>query len=181
MATLPSNQNQIPDRSIMDYYNRQRYLGQQFIYGLNGYSSGATAETNVLLIQNPIANASASASFPGRQTIGLFLDFRRLACVTASETAVLKFYSNPIFSAAGTSETPVNCRPAYSNVSMMAISQAPTTSAKGTFLDSLESGAYVPSESRLLYILDPGQSMLVTVTSGSSSTSFNTAFSWYEI
>lgn len=181
MANLPSNQNQLPDRSIMDHYNRLRYLGQQFVLGMNGYSPGATSETNALIIQNPISNANAQASgIYGRQTIGAFLDFRKICSTTASETVVAKFYLNPTFSG-GTPQTPINCRTAYTNASVMNLLLSPTVSAKGTFLDSLESNAFVPSDSHLLYILDPGQSMLMTITAGSAPTTLNSLFSWYEL
>lgn len=181
MANLPTNQNQMPDRSIMDYYNRQRYLGNQFVYGMNGYSPGSTSETNAFIIQNPTANGQTSVTgIYGRQTIGLFLDYRKVCCTTASEEIVAKFYLNPNFTG-GTSETAINSRVASPTASVMNLLLSPTVSAKGTFIDSLESNPFVLCESRLLYILDPGNSILMTITAASSGTTLNSLFSWYEI
>jgi hypothetical protein len=178
--TLQKNSRQEPGQAILDYYNRQTYLENSFVYGQAGFSVSGTSETNLLLISNPAANFSPPSSFKA-QNIGLFLGYRKLICETASQTALLNFYLNPTVTGAGTPQTPVNARLASSQTSLMSIATAPTTSSKGTYIDSLFSGGQVNSISELLLILDPGSSLLVTATVSQTATNIVYQMAWYEL
>ena len=92
MSTIPSNFNfptskQVPDHSIMDFYNKQAYLGNQFVLAINSAIS-STSETPYLLLQNPSSNK-----------ISLFQNYRRLLSRSATISCYLNFYANPTIAA----------------------------------------------------------------------------------
>lgn len=173
MATIASNLNfptsrQVPDQAILQKFGKAAYLGNQYSLPIAGFSISGTSETNVALISMP---ASASVS--------LFLCLRQISAV--ANLAQFNFYVNPT-ATAGTTVTPVNVRPAMSAVSQSVCSKAPTDSVLGTLISTLEcptgNGAYVDADS--LFILDPGQSMLITCTpAGTTAVSIN--LSWFEL
>lgn len=81
----------------------------------------------------------------------------------------------------GTSETPVNLRPSNPNTSVMSICLSPTVSANGTLISYMMSASQTPNSSDLLIVLDPGQTLLVTVTVSNASDKVATELSWYEL
>lgn len=178
MAILPTNSRQIPDQSIMDYFNRQSYTGNQFIYALRSTIAGTT-ETNLLYLLNPSANSGASGG--GNQNIGLFLNLRRVTSVTASQSILLNFYLNPTVGTNGTAQTPVSARPAFALSSKMSLFSAPTSSANGTLIGSIMASAQSSQQNNFMMVLDPGQSMLVTVIAGAANNVAVTELGWYEM
>jgi len=75
----------------------------------------------------------------------------------------------------------VNQRPASTNTSVATLTTAPTVSANGTLIGSVASTAFVPNAANSLFILDPGQTLLVTLIAGSNATNVSAELSWYEL
>lgn len=173
MATIPSQTRfptsaQVPERSIMDYYNKQVYLGNQFIRAAS-VTPGATSEVLLYLL----SNASTTKS--------LFQAHKKLITVTSAQTAIMRFYLNPTITGAGTPVTPTNLRIANTNASVATLATGPSASANGTLICSLSSTPSVPDSSEVMTILDPGQSLLITCQPSSNGTVILTEFSWYEL
>ncbi len=174
--STPATNFQDPKQSILDAYNQQTYLGNQFIYSTGSVSISGTSETPLVLISNPTVSGS---SFPSKYK-SLFLNFRKVTCFTSSQSAIFRFYFNPTVTGAGTTETPLNLRPANPNLSVATVGLNPTVSANGTYIAALASLAFVSDISTVLAILDPGKSLLITVQC-SASASVNAESGWYEI
>jgi hypothetical protein len=172
MANTPATNKQIPDHSIMDHYNKQVYLGNQFVI-CNNFSSAGTSEVPLLLISNPAAVTTAAKA--------LFINNKRVSSLTASDSVILRCYINPTVSSPGTPATPTNERPANTNISIATVATAPSVSANGTLIDTIVTGALTSNLSDLMTILDPGQVLLITIQASASSTATNTIINWYEI
>lgn len=175
--TTPATVNQIPDHAILDHYNKQNYLGNRFVYSLDSQSIASTAETPLFLLTNPAVTTSA---FPSTFK-ALCFDIKKVSCLTASQNAILKFYVTPTISANGTAKTPQNVRPASSTVSIAKLYQTPTIGANGTLVNELISSAFVPDSSDTLFILDPGQSLLINVKVSANPTVISVDLGWYEL
>jgi hypothetical protein len=183
MALKPTNSRQQAENSILDTFNRQTYLGNSYVASSGVISiSSANTETAVMWINNPASNISSTAVPVGQQNIALFQGIRKLSQATnvSSATTLFKFYSNPTISANGTAITPGSLRPAMGNSSVMKAYYSQTASANGTFL-AVFAINYQEVDSSLLFILDPGYSLLVTATTDTMSTSVISELSWYEI
>lgn len=174
MAIITNNpsfptQSQVPSNSILDINGRQTYLGNHFCYSANNITLSNTAETNLALIVNPATN-----------TKSLFLNLRRVS--STADLVQFKFYANPTVTNAGTPVTPVNLRIANSNTSSATVSHGQTTSANGTLILTLEATVdyYVTTDSDLLIILDPGNSLMSTATAA-GATVVNLNVAWYEL
>lgn len=181
MALKPTNAKQVPEHSIMDFYNKQTYLGQSFLIstGLVDVSS-ANTETPILLLQNPSSNFS-SGSY-GQKNIGLFQNVRKLSQGTnvSSATTLFRFYLNPTAPSPGSAATISNLRPSFSNSSKMNAYVSPTISSNGAFL-AVFSVNYQEIDSSVLFILDPGYSILLTAETDTASTYVIAELSWYEL
>src|ERR1700676_2067408 len=118
--SLNATSKQIPDHAILDHFNKQVYLGNKFSATFSTTSSGTT-ETVAMLIQNTQPTNGTAKS--------LFIDTKKLSSLTASNSATLRCYINPTFSAAGSTVTPVNLRPANANMSTATLTSGPTVSA----------------------------------------------------
>lgn len=173
MTQTPATNKQDPSNSILDANFRQTYLGNQYIFSL--ISSVGTSEIPVLLLRNP---ALVGAAFPTGKA--LFQNIKKLTSLTALNSATFRFYFNPTVSSVGTTQAPVNLRPALSNTPVALLTSAPSVSSNGTFIGSLTSNAFSPDVSTVMEILDPGQSLLVTVQASAISTSVETILAWYE-
>lgn len=161
---------QVAEKSILDYYNRQTYLGNQFIYSINNTSIGSTSETPILLLSNPSTDK-----------VSLFHGLRKLTSLTAGQSAVFRFYTGATISSAGTPVTPINLKTGSTALSQAAVTVNPTASSFGTFIALLASESFVPNASDLLFIIDPGFSMLVTVQVSLAATMVASELSWYEL
>jgi hypothetical protein len=170
MALTPATNRQVPDHAILDHFNKQIYLGNSFAYSASQTSAG-TSETNIYLLKNT----------NGVQGPALMVDLRRAACLTASHNAILRAYLNPTASAAGTPVTPINRRPGNSNAATGILGTVPTTSANGTLIEAIVVGPLTSNQSDLLWVLDPGQSLMITIQTDATSVSTVTQIGWYEI
>jgi hypothetical protein len=178
MSFIPVSTNkQVPDYAMVDNFNKQNYLGNQYIYSLGNNEITSTSETALIYLNNPLVTMG---SFPSNYK-SLFCNLVKLICVTASETALFRVYLNPTISGAGTTETPTNLRSASSNTSIALLELSPITSANGTLILTLAAIPGLPDISNVLTILDPGKSLLITVQTSSTSTFIASQLSWYEL
>jgi hypothetical protein len=172
MAILAATNKQVPDHSIMDRFNKQTYLGNQ--YSVNKSFTIGASETVLILLQN--------VQTGNQQTLlSLFQNLMKVSSQTASQSVILNAYINPTFSAAGTALTPVNMRSSYGNNAIATVTYTPTVSVNGTLVDSISAAALSVSSSDLLKILDNGQNLLLTGTASASSTAINVIMQWYEL
>jgi hypothetical protein len=165
----PSTGFQTADNSILDINGRQTYLGNHFALPVVRVSLTGSSETNIALLQNPSTNSKS-----------MFINLRRVSSTT--QLCQFQFYIGSTFSVAGTLVTPVNLRTGSATTSISTCTTGPTTSAKGTLIESLEcpTDDYVTTDSDLLIILDPGKNILITATPA-SDTKVNINLAWFEI
>lgn len=169
---LPASAKQIPDHAILDVFNKQTYLGNQ--YNVNLASTVGASEIPILLLSN--------AQLSNGNSIGLFQNLLQVVSQTSSQTVILKIYANPTVSSVGNPITPINSRIAYGVTNSVAlVSSAPSVSAKGTLIGILTAQDFIMGKSDILNIIDGGQALLITATASASSTSVETILSWYEI
>lgn len=174
----PATNRQIPDSAILDHFNKQVYLGNEYGFVLQ-LTAASTAEIPYLLLQNP---AQPTIAFPKQSgPSSLFVDLRRLSGVSTLTTfSCMRAYLNPTITSVGTVQTPKNFRPASSNTSISSLHSAPTISANGTLMEAISSNAPLTVESYDLIILDPGQTLLITVQTEASTLS-HAQIKWYEV
>jgi hypothetical protein len=171
--TIPTQQNfptsnQVPQNSIMDYFNKQTYLGCQFAV-TTSQVIGAS-ETNILLIQN---SSTKKSTFINRKTI---------SSLTASNSAILRSYLTPTFSLAGTAATITSMRPANTTITpLTTVTTSPTTSVNGTLVDVIATTPFATMYSSQLFIIDPGQTMLITLQASAATTTIASQLAWYEL
>ena len=175
MSIFPATSKQVPDHSIMDYYGKQAYLGNQFSLVISGFTLTGSSEQSVALIQNP-----AVAGYPNLTSKALFINLRRISSL--SDSVQVKFYINPTVTSIVTPVSPVNVRPASSTASISSCSMSANVSQVGTLIDTLEAPTdyYITEDAYRLIILDPGTAMLVTATPGGNTT-LNLNLGWYEL
>jgi hypothetical protein len=166
----PATNRQVPDHAILDYYNKQVYLGNQFIYSQSSETVAATSETPIALISNPATSGKA-----------LFITYRAGSSLTASSSVIFRYYFNPTVTGAGTAKTPLNLRPANPNLSIATVGKDPTTSSNGTFVSSFISAALTSNSSILMAVVDPGSTFLLTATPSVNPTNIEHEIVWYEI
>jgi hypothetical protein len=181
---IPSQPNlptpsQNPANSILDQFNRQTYLGNAYSFPIGPQTVNSTAETPIGLIVNPLTSGGA------QNLKALFNNLRTTASDNASGdgTSFFRYYINPTIAALGTQTIPVNCRPAsnLTSVSNCYVSGQFTVSANGTLWRSIMAGYSAIDDSALLLVLDPGQSLLITVECVTSGSQIINASSFYEI
>jgi hypothetical protein len=123
-----------------------------------------------VLLENPSTNSASLVCFENQ-----------IYCGTANQLAEFKYYWNPTISSNGTVQTIENLR---NNIkippSTMKAYYAPTISANGV-LFSIYNTANVQTTSRIPMIIDPGNSLLVTCTTASSSNIVFSQFFWFEV
>ena len=176
MATTATN-IQIPDHAILDFFNKQNYLGNAYTVSTNKQTIGSTGETALIALSNPISNLSTNKQ---NGSLALFLGLRKYIQANNFTTASLfRIYLNPTFTV-GSTLTPINLRSGSAFTSKMTAKLSPTVSVNGTFMMTNATGSQEADSSNLI-ILDPGSSILVTVQCGTSSTDVITELSWYEI
>lgn len=172
MAILAATNKQVPEHSILDFYNKQVYLGNQYtVY--HSFTIG-NSETPLILLQNTQTG--------NQQTlIGVFQNLLKISSNTASQSVIANVYVNPTIGAAGTSLTPVNQRVSYGDNAVATLTYTPTISGNGTLVDTLSASALSVSFSQLMRILDNGNNLLITGTASTSSTSVGVFLGWYEL
>ena len=165
--STPATNRQVPDQSIMDHFGKQVYIGNSFIFPINGISLPNNTETPVALIKNPATTSST--------TINKALFFRKLE-IAAGGIVYVRYYINPTITVNGGAFTPLNLRPANPQASIATCFTGPTIAANGTL--------YSPfgSSSDLLLILDAGKTLLITYQyPGAGTITANSSTSWYEL
>ncbi len=145
-------------------------------------ATGATAATLGAAAKPLIAAANSGKSFSvaGTSTLTVTNLIKGPFTPAADGTAATSFVFT-VTAGAGTPITPVNLRSAYANSSTAQISASPISSASGTLIDSMSVAALSVSESKLLKILDAGQSLLITANASAATTSINAIIQWYEL
>ena len=174
MATIPSNFNfptskQIPDHAIMDFYNKQAYLGNQYVYNSGIDSLGDNAEHPFVYLSNPAGN-----------TVSLFCFYRKFISFVTTNYDYFRIYSNPTGVSGGTAKTPANCRFASGNASSALVLLSPSTVSNGTLIKITIANENTSPDPGI-FIIDPGQSMLITIASDGISTNGLAEISWYEL
>lgn len=176
MTTQATNR-QLPDHAILDYYNKQTYLGNSYVLSGISVSLASTTETVIALLQNPALSGTAAQN--GK---GMFLQMRRFS--SSAQPVTMKLYSQPTVSTTSTASvpTPLRLSSPFASMSKCYASGNFTVSANGTLITSIgvPSGDSVTSDA-LMVILDPGYSVLLTATALTSTTIINSEISWYEI
>jgi hypothetical protein len=166
MAQTPGTPRQTPDQSILDLYNKQTYLGNSFLVSTNFVASN-TSETPLLYLNNPATNAKNNGD---GGSLGLFNIVRKFQNDTLGSAVIFNIYLNPTGVTGGTSITPQNLRPAWGTVSKMTAKVSPAVVSNGTFI-STTAPNFIEIDAALLFVLDPGQSLLITVSAASTSNS----------
>lgn len=175
MALKPGSVRQIPEQGILDFYNKQTYLGNSFAVS-TGLVAGTGAEVPLLYINNADTNTFQNGQ---AGSLACFNISRKFQCDSPSAAAVFKVYLNPTTVAAGSVITPVNLRPAWGTVSKMAVKKSPTAVSNGTLIYTFVVGGAVSVDSKVLLVVDPGQALLVTQNVTAANVAVD--FSWYEI
>lgn len=185
MALTPQTQFQVAEKSILDQFNRQTYLGNAFTLPTNVVTLSDTSEDVLMLITNPSSNAPSIGVPTGGKPTALFLNLRTTASDNSGGdgTAFFRYYIGPVVNTTGTPATPINLRPAMAqtSISKCYLRGQFTITSNGTLFRTIMAGYSAINDSTILIILDPGQSLLVTaqaVTSGSTVINSN---SWYEL
>jgi hypothetical protein len=172
MALLAATNRQVPDQSILDHFDKQTYLGNQYTVS-QSFTIGSS-ETVLILLQNAqTGNAQILKS--------LFQNLLKVSSQTASQSIILNAYFNPTFSAAGTSLTPSNSRISYGNNAVATATYTPTVSNNGTLIDTISAAALSVSSSQILHILDNTENLLITGIASASSTAIDVILGWYEL
>ncbi len=157
---------QIPDKSIMDIWGRQAYLGNAFYLPHAGKALGGTSEVIVGVI-----------SVPTTTTMGVFLSSRLVYSSTA-DVINFKFYKGPTVSVNGSATVPVNARTGFAIASIADCFLAPTVTVNGTLITAMSTLA--PSAGNLL-VVDPGTKLLITAQAVSGTPTAFIQLGWYEI
>lgn len=177
MPTQPNllTSKQIPDHSILDIFNKQIYLGNNYTVVVP-FTAGV-AELPVLLLAN---NSTANPTAVSGIATALFQHTIKVIDLSPGGSVILRVYLNPTVTAVGTPVTPINTRTAYPNNSIATVTSGPTVSSFGTLEDAVSALAQQVGESDLLKILDPGQSILITALA-SAAVLIDAKINWYEI
>ena len=175
MAVLSSKQ--LPNEAILDFYNKQAYLGNEYVIGTDITAiASANVETPLLYLINPASNGVA-----GKNT-GCFINIRKFSQATnvSAATTIFRTYFNPTITANGTAATPVNVRPGLGNSSSVLAYRGPSACANGTVVSQFAVN-YQELDTSVLYILDPGQSLLVTGSTDTAGTKVLALLNYYEL
>lgn len=159
-----NNSVQIAENSILDFFNKQTYLGNSFSLGSGTITFGDTLENPKVLITNSSQK-------------GFFFYFRNAG---SSAQFYARFYANPTVTVNGTPATPVNLRPAYQTASVASCYTGPTISGNGSLITNM-SCANALVQSSLMFIIDPGTKLLVTAQAPGGTGTAYIEMAWYEL
>lgn len=176
----PATNRQVPDNAILNHFDKQIYLGNQFSYALDP-EIATTSEFPLILLTCPQPASGFPSLGASNQWQSIFQGLRRLQCLTASQNAILRIYAGPTVTSVGTPQTPNNLRISAAQHSIAALSTNPTISANGVLMSLMASNAFVTDEARELIVVDPNQSLLVTVQTSSATTFVGVELNWYEL
>ncbi len=143
--------NQIPDHSIMDVYNKQAYLGNQFISDPGVLSLADASEHPLLYILCPTTSNKS-----------LFISNLNLNAVGAADVITYRVYYAPVTVSGGSAVTPHNVRTASATTSLATVKSGVAAVSNGTRIQTLVAVVNTQESKNPLYILDPGQALLIT-------------------
>jgi hypothetical protein len=172
MAILAATYKQVPEHSILDHFNKQVYLGNQ--YSVNKSFTIGASEIPLLYLNNSQAGNQQNLK-------SLFQNNFKMAFESASGNLTLNAYLDATVTG-GTPVTPINMRPSYgiSNIVGTVVS-SPTIVSIGSLVDTISGAAANPvSVSEMLKILDNGQNMLITGIASGAGIVGNVILQWYE-
>lgn len=177
MANTPATNKQVPDHAILDYYNKQVYLGNQFILDTGVVTFTGTTEVPFIYMANPAVSTAAAPNY-----VSLFNKLQRLFCndIAGLTGVVYKIYINPTGVSGGSAITPYNNRIASTNSSVATILKSPTVVSNGTNIATFTVGYTAPLVDTNMLIIDPGKSILITAKPTATTTGTG-LLSWYEI
>jgi hypothetical protein len=168
MALTPLTQTQLPQESILDIFGKQNYLGNSFILPDPGTALTDENEDPVLVITNPVGSGKSLFVFNKKFT-------------TDNNNVLVRLYFNPVLNVPGSTTIPVNVRTGSANKSIAKCYFGASITSNGTFV------AVIPAislliNSDLLYIIDQGNSLLITgQQEDSGTTNLYSEIAWYEI
>ena len=157
MANTPATQYQIPSEAILDVWNKQIYLGNQFISGPDTFSLGDAAEHPLMLFVNPSTNTKA-----------LFIFDMNLNAQGTSDVVTFRVYKGATGASGGSPVTPSNLRFASANTSIATVTSSPTATPT-TLMQTIVIGFNAQSVVNPLFIVDPGQSIIITGQAASTA------------
>lgn len=173
MAILAATNRQVPEHSIMDHFNKQVYLGNQ--YSVNKSFTIGASEISLLYLNN-------SQTGNQQNLKSLFQNVLKMAFESASGSLTINAYLDATVTG-GTPVTPINMRPSYgiSNIAGTVVS-SPTIVSIGTLVDTISGSASQPvTSSEILKILDNTQNMLITGIASGAGILSNIILQWYEL
>jgi hypothetical protein len=160
--------NQLPLDAILDINGKQTYLGNTFLLPAAGLVLADTSEDPISLIVNPVGS-------------GKSLFFFSRTVTTNNNNVILNYYFNPVPNVLGSPTTAINLRTSSTTASIAKAYLGSTVTSTGTLFNSLLATVYLIG-SDLLFIVDPGSSVLITGKQvGSGSTTVYSENVWYEI
>lgn len=171
--TVPATNRQVPDQSILDHFNKQVYLGNQ--YSVNKSFTIGASEIALLYLNNSQTGSSSNQK-------ALFQNIFKMAFESASGNLTLNAYLDATVTG-GTPVTPINMRPAYGITGIIGtVVSSPTISVIGTLVDTISGTSSQPvSSSEMLKILDNTQNMLITGIGSGAGLLCNVILQWYEL
>jgi hypothetical protein len=173
MTLLPATNKQVPEHSILDHFNKQVYLGNQ--YSVNKSFTIGSSEIALLYLNN-------SQTGNQQNLKALFQNLFKMAFESASGSLTLNAYLDAVVTG-GSPVTPINMRPAYgiSNIVGTVVS-SPTIGTIGTLVDTISGSASQPvTSSEMLKILDNTQNILITGIGSGAGLLCNVILKWFEI
>ena len=171
MSLQPGTKNQIPDNSILDYFNKQVYLGQQFQVSTNTVS--LTGTTEVPFVYFLCQAGQALSLFHAQEQFGM-------NDPSGATAIIYRAYLNPTGISGGSTLTPINLRSGDATPSIATVKLSPTATTKGNLIATYTVGWGVSFIETSLVIVDPGTSILFTAQPTGTTTGLAN-FTWYEL
>lgn len=165
---------QIPDKSIMDLFGRQAYLGNAFYLPHTGKALASTAETTVGVISVPSVASQLSSHNPA---LSVFISSRSVFSST-TDSIIFRFYKGPTVTVNGSATTPVNARTGTTTASVASCYFAPTVTVNGTLITA--QSTFQPEIGDLI-VVDPGTNLLITAQAIANTPTAFVQLGWYEI
>lgn len=166
--SAPLTSTQLPLDAILDLNGKQTYLGNSFVIPTPAVELSNESETPLLVIANPAGSGKS-----------LFLFSKKFG--TDNNNTLIKYYLNPVLNVPGSATAALNLRTGATTVSISKCYLGATVTSNGTFIAALIATEYGLT-SDLLFVMDPGASLLVTGTQeGSGDTNIFIENAWYEI
>lgn len=167
MTQAPFTQTQIAEKSILDIFGRQTYLGNSFILPHPGITLSDTSEDPIMVLKNPAGSGKS-----------MFLFVRKV--LTNGNTVVVKTYLNPTVNVPGSATVPLNLRTGSTLASISTCYEGATITSNGTHYGTVAAQPYSSTTDTLL-VLDPGGSLLLTGTAVAQPVTVYVEIAWYEI